>query len=112
MRCTWRGLYLYQTCKLQFLSLHVHASHLYLYLEHVQARVRILSYRNVHIIVLNLHVALPMKEGSRQRIQRLHRVDLPGVSPSALERLQFEVEYSNIYASVSYSLFGGLLPRR
>ena len=69
MRSTWRGLYLYQTCKLQFLSLHVHASHLYLYLEHVQARVRILSYRNVHIIVLNLHVALPMKEGSRQRIE-------------------------------------------
>ena len=67
MRSTWRGLY--QTCKLQFLSLHVHASHLYLYLEHVQARVRILSYRNVHIIVLNLHVALPMKEGSRQRIE-------------------------------------------
>ena len=46
----------------------MHASHLYLYLEHVQARVRILSDRNVHIIVLNLHVALQMKEGAPRRI--------------------------------------------
>ena len=48
------------------LSSHVPGSHLHLYLEHVQARVLVLSDRNVHVVVLHLHVSLLAKAGARR----------------------------------------------